>query len=612
MPEMRRSRSLFLFTITIFCLISILLLPLFAICAGRDNRAAEKIDYADCLNCHKGIEPISPDHPFKCAACHLRPEDPQGRALTDHQGIVRNPSAPENVAIFCIKCHKKEIKQVQNSLHSTMAGVINQTRYLWGAQAWGSPAIYGLSGPLKPLPEADPSIYPETPAMLVDDFLRRRCLRCHIHAKGIESAGLYRGTGCAACHVLYNNDGRYGGIDPAIDRSKKGYPARHTFTKLIPDSQCLRCHNHNHVGADYEGLFEHDYNAAYRSPMVNGKLRGPTYGLHHHRLARDIHAEKGLWCIDCHTRKDVMGDGHMHSYEMEVPKRSCADCHGGFNNGAPVLTNRAIRRVSGETLFISKNNMKEHRLPLFSPVSIGHRVRAHAKVRCSACHAQWSYQDYGLSVMREDVINDYKWWNLTAQGDPYLQKKLKKYMESPDIVYPVSMDRLSGREKSGIWSAGWRFRRWEQMPLGVDHAGRYAILRPLYQYLISYIDHQGNCVLDSVAPLRGDGSGKGWAFMPYVPHTTAPFGRGCNACHQNRVAAGLGIQEEITVDNVLTIPSPPAIETMRLLNREEQKKLLQPTKEWHKERFRTLNRASAGIISTPSMLRVRQGTQERP
>ncbi|MBW1870200.1 MAG: hypothetical protein JRI73_13265, partial [Deltaproteobacteria bacterium] len=98
------------------------------------------------------------------------------------------------------------------------------------------------------------------------------------------------------------------------------------------------------------------------------------------------------------------------------------------------------------------------------------------------------------------MVCDYKWWNLTAQGDPYLQKRLKKYVESPNIVYPVSIDRLSGKETSGIWSIGWRFRRWEQMPLGVDHAGRYSILRPLYQYLISYIDRQGNCVLDSVAP----------------------------------------------------------------------------------------------------------------
>jgi len=588
MPEMKRSSSHFPFTITTFCLLSVLLLTLFAVPTHGIDTAQENIDYADCLRCHKGIEPISADHPFKCAACHLRPEDLQGKTLENHDGILRNPSAPENMEIFCIKCHQKEIKQVKNSLHSTIAGIINQTRYLWGAQERAAPAIYGLSGRLKPLPETDPSLHPETPGMLVDDFLRRRCLSCHIHAKGIQSTGLYRGTGCAACHMPYNNDGRYRGRDPAIDRSKEGFPAKHTFTELIPNAQCLHCHNHNHVGADYEGLFEHDYNASYRSPMVNGKSRGTTYGSDYHRLVKDIHAEKGLWCIDCHTRKEVMGDGHTYGYEMAVPKRSCADCHGGFNNTPPDLTNRAIRKVSDEFLFLSKNHAKEHRLPLFSPDSTGHRIPAHAKVRCSACHAQWSYQDYGLSVIREDVITDYKWWNLTAQGDPYLQKRLKKYVESPDTVYPVSMDRLSGRENLGIWSLGWRFRRWEQMPLGVDHTGRTAILRPLYQYLISYIDRRGNCVLDSIAPSRGDGTGKGWAFMPYVPHTTAPFGRGCNACHQNRVAAGLGIQEEITIDNVLTIPSPPAVEGMRLLNREEKNKLLQPTKEWHKERLRVL------------------------
>ena len=587
MSEMSRS-SRFLLTVTLFCVISIMFILLTGVYAIENNRAAEKIDYTDCLSCHKGIEPISPTHTFKCAVCHLRPEDNQRKALTDHQEIVRNPSAPGNMKIFCIKCHAKEIKQVKNSLHSTMAGIINQTRYLWGAQKNAAPAIYGLSGPLKPLPQPDLSLYPESPAMLVDDFLRRRCLRCHIHTKGIESTGLYRGTGCAACHVIYNNDGRYRGTDQAIDRSKKGYPARHTFTKLIPNAQCLHCHNNNHVGADYEGLFEHDYNDSYRSPMVNGKLKGATYGLNQHHLARDIHAEKGLWCMDCHTRKDVMGDGHTYSYEMEVPKRSCTDCHGGFNNTAPDLANRAIRKVSDGFLFISKNHGKKHRLPLFSPNSTGHRIQAHAKVRCSACHAQWSYQDYGMSVMREDVINDYKWWSLTAQGDPYLQKKLKKYVESPDTVYPVSMDRLSGKDTSGIWSVGWRFRRWEQMPLGVDHDGRYSILRPLYQYLVTYVDQAGNVPLDSIAPSRGDGTGKGWAFMPYVPHTTAPFGRACNACHQNRVAAGLGIQDEITIDNILTIPSPPAIEGMRLLNREEQRKLIKPTKKWHKERLRAV------------------------
>ena len=324
--------------------------------------------------------------------------------------------------------------------------------------------------------------------------------------------------------------------------------------------------------------------------MVDGKLRPMMYGLDHHHLTKDIHAEKGLWCIDCHTRKDVMGDGHTYSCEMEVPKRSCSDCHGGFSGKIPDMANKAIRKDSGGLIFISKNLGKTHRLSRFSEDSIGHRVEAHVRVRCSACHALWSYQDYGLSVMREDLINDYKWYYLNVQGDPELQEKLKSYAESQETAYPVSIDRLSGEERMGIWSVGWRFRRWEQMPLGMDHAGRYAILRPLYQYLITYVDRLGNVPLDSVAPARGDASGKGWAFMPYVPHTTAPFGRRCNACHQNRVAAGFGIQDEITIDNSLTIPSPPAIKTMRLLNPREQQRLLKPTKKWHKERLRTLKR----------------------
>ena len=550
--------------------------------------ASEKINHADCLDCHQGIESISARHSFPCADCHLLPGDRQAKSFTGHQKIVRNPSAPEQAGVFCGPCHENEIKAVRNSLHSTMAGVINQTRYLWGAQETAAPAVYGLSGPLKPLPAPQPKIHPETPATLVDDFLRRRCLRCHIHGKGPEGVGLYRATGCAACHVLYNNQGRYEGGDPAIDRSKTGYPVRHAFTTRIPNYQCLHCHTHNHVGADYEGLFEHDTSDVYRSPVINGSLRPMIYGQDHHRLVRDIHAEKGLWCIDCHTRSDVMGDGRVYSFQMEVPKRSCSACHGGFGGKTPDMAHEAIRNSSEGLLFVSRDHQREHRLPIFRPDSTGHRIEAHAGVRCGACHAQWSFQDYGMSLMREDRIHDYKWRDLSVQGDPCLQKKLKTYAESPETAYPISVDYLSGLEREGIWSMGWRFRRWEPMPLGVDHAGRYAILRPLYQYLISYVDRAGNVTLDSVAPERGDGSGKGWAFMPYVPHTIAPFGRACTACHMNRAAAGLGIQDELTMDTALTIPSPPAVEGMRLLNRKEQRRLLTPSAQWHKIRLESL------------------------
>lgn len=554
----------------------------------QEGPSQEDIEYGDCLSCHSGIEKIGPEHDFECVSCHLLPEKRTQERLGTHKAIIRNPSDPEFVRLFCLSCHREEIERVEKSLHSTLAGIINQTRYLWGAQKRASPGIHGLSGPFKPLPKPDPLLYPERPRDLVDDFLRRRCLRCHLHTEGSGGYGLYRASGCAACHVLYQNDGTYQGGDKAIKASPKGYPEKHVFTSRIPNTQCLHCHNANHVGADYVGLFERDYSRTYQSPLVDGKSMKRVYGLSQHRLAKDVHAEKGLWCTDCHTKGDVMGNGRSYSYEMAVPKRDCSDCHGGFERETPDPSIPSIRKKEETFKFVSKNSGREYRLSLFSVDSPGHCIPGHTRVRCSACHAQWSYQDYGLSVIREDMIRGRKWHSLHAQGDPYLEGILKESTGSSKKIYPVSKDRITGEPRRGIWSKGWRFRRWEYMPLGVDHQGNFAVLRPMYQYEVSYVDRLGQVPLDSVAPSRGDGTGKGWAFMPYVPHTIAPFGKGCDRCHLNRMAAGLGIQEELTGDTRLTVPSPPAVKEMRLLNQKERGKLLEPSKKWAKERLRSL------------------------
>lgn len=43
---------------------------------------------------------------------------------------------------------------------------------------------------------------------------------------------------------------------------------------------------------------------------------------------KDIHAEKGMHCVDCHFRNDVHGDGNVyHEYQAQVEIR-CEDCHG--------------------------------------------------------------------------------------------------------------------------------------------------------------------------------------------------------------------------------------------------------------------------------------------
>ncbi len=545
-------------------------------------------DFTDCLKCHEGIEVISEHHPFACAACHVGQVDRAEGALTDHGKIVRNPSAPDQWSRFCLPCHREEIDRVAKSLHGTVAGVINQTRYLWGAQASANPPVYGLGGGLAPLPAPDPLVYPEKPADLVDDFLRRRCLRCHLHDRGPGGRGLYRSTGCAACHVLYGDDGRYMGQDRAISRDRPGSPAFHRFTKRISNEQCLHCHNGNRVGADYEGRFEADFNEIYRYGAWPTREKTLEYGLQHHRLRKDVHAERGLWCIDCHDGADIMGDGQVYGYQMETPKRTCTDCHGGFDRALPHEEIPQIWRGPAGFVFVTKGEGRETTLPIFEKTSPGHDVADHRRLRCSACHGRWSFQDYGLSVIREDSLNREKWRSLSTQGDPELESILKKLADDPDVAYPLSRDRLNGQERPGIWSMGWRFRRWEPMPLGVDQNGRYTVMRPLYQYEVSYVDRLGNVSLDSVTPSRGDGSGSGWAFMPYVPHTVGKGGRPCDSCHLNRVAVGLGIQQVLTDDTLLTVPSPPPLSSMRPLNEAERQKLINPSDRWRKSRLRAL------------------------
>jgi hypothetical protein len=79
-----------------------------------------------------------------------------------------------------------------------------------------------------------------------------------------DVGGDFRHSGCAACHVLYANDGesanaahiaRYGNrgwsfsSDPTIPKREPGHPITHQLTRRIPSSQCMTCHHHQGNGA---------------------------------------------------------------------------------------------------------------------------------------------------------------------------------------------------------------------------------------------------------------------------------------------------------------------------------------------------------------------------
>ncbi|THB63858.1 MAG: hypothetical protein D6E12_16110 [Desulfovibrio sp.] len=475
-------------------------------------------DWTECRACHPAMTWSASQHDLACDACHVPFAQ---ESSTTHLAVVTNPSALNHAKAICGPCHQLETESVLISEHATCPDMIGHTRYLWGAQHTPEDVPEGLGLMPRPLER------PRSPAMLVDDFLRRQCLRCHVGVRD-ASSGAVRPEGCAACHPVHGS--------PQTGASR--------------EEACLRCHTGNHVGADYYGWFERDTAPMYQQAVVRGETVLSVQGVAVHALAPDIHAQYGLGCLDCHSGDQVMGlDPTL------TP--SCEGCHGGYGNRPGDRVQLWAR--NGRVLEVSP-------IPANTP---SHDQERHGRLRCSSCHGQWFFGDYGLSAMRSDA--------------PDAARKLESSLSFHSSLLPGSLDYLSLESNTGVWVTAWRFRRWENPPLGVDRHGRIAVLRPQHQYLVSYVNRLGQVVLNSVVPERGDGSGPGWAFSPYTPHSTAPVGRSCPECHGNPTAVGQGLVWEEPGDLALLAASPPVAGDGRLLNGEEEERLLNPGIEYARD-----------------------------
>jgi len=283
----------------------------------------------------------------------------------------------------------------------------------------------------------------------------------------------------------------------------------------------------------------------------------------HHRLRPDIHFQRGLLCVDCHDKGDVMGRGELRAHEKQAVRVRCLQCHGP-GKGAK------------EKTFLDRQG-RWHPLPLWDEDNPAHGVPRMQRLHCTSCHGAWGFYDYGASLFRDDRKDLSRWGAWRMQGDA--------------AVAGLFDDRgrfLGGEATEGPWFLGWRFRRWEDLILGKDGDGRITPFRPHYQYLVSFVDPGGRVVLDSAVPERGDGSGPGWAFMPFFPHTVQARGRDCEACHGQGLAAGNGLWQGNGPDLPLFRATPPVYPEMGLLSEGERGRLLNKGPSFRRARARAM------------------------
>jgi hypothetical protein len=261
-----------------------------------------------CLTCHADIPEISKSHPvetFGCVLCHggeplaldadLAHSSLRGGANPSDMAVVETSCGGEMCHSGSAQANRDHIQRVTTSLQATYAGAIAQLRYTFGAQPdlLAHQGIYAIDGLAAFDGEAESS-----PAL---QKFASNCLTCHLTAQPMAGEQYNRWTGCSACH------------SPAP--SQDGTEV-HTLTTAIPYSQCNACHNQgNYSLADMQYHQRED---------------NPTDRLHdyYQPIADFTRCEYTLDCVDCHTRQEVMGDGHIYSSKKDIQYIRCNTCHG--------------------------------------------------------------------------------------------------------------------------------------------------------------------------------------------------------------------------------------------------------------------------------------------
>jgi hypothetical protein len=309
----------------IFRLFCILVILAFLLIACR----RPGVQQSTCIACHQGLEPTSASHPV-CVECHGG--DPQAEDKEASHLLMygpKNPADPKFWEQTCGKCHLYQLQRVQAGLMYTNTGMIKNIQRTWEGDdgrlySTDTQNVFSAAGKqqeLKSVSHLD---------NLAGELYRKFCSRCHLGREASQKFGASHSSGCAACHFPYNDIATYEGGDATV-KDRRPHSANHKLEALPGNDVCLRCHNRSgRIALSYQGLYDGN------NAMVptNGGLPGPRMisgarNLVH--IKKDIHFASGMDCIDCHTSRDVMGDGYAHENMYQQTEIRCQDCHGSGN-----------------------------------------------------------------------------------------------------------------------------------------------------------------------------------------------------------------------------------------------------------------------------------------
>lgn len=508
------------------------------LCLGLSSLTACRQHSADstgCRSCHGEIEAVSASH-TSCISCHGG--DGGTRDKRKAHATMYGPGNPSGWQTWdktCGPCHPYQLERVRSTLMYTAAGMIRNIQRTWEGEDGNSYSSRGVKTfdekgnplELKPVAELD---------NLSGELYRKFCSRCHVgNAIGdVYAAG--HASGCAACHFPYNETSTYEGTDLTV-RGRAPHSITHTLEPLPGIQVCIRCHNRSgRIALSYQGLSDGNSSLV---PTKNGRP-GPVIfsGLRNAvHIAPDVHFAKGMECIDCHTSRDVMGDGYAYANMYLQTEVQCEDCHGGAEpprwrqiereNDDAVRESRNYKMqmrpgmkmvltgkgrsysnvfVQDDKVYVlGKKSGKLHHAKVITGTP-AHTIAGHGRLECYACHSRTVVQCYGCHTR----------YDKTQPG----------------------MDYIKGLETPGAFSETEDIRMLYPFPLALNQRGRISPVTPGCQTFVSVVEADGTLSKDEyIARFKGKPQLR---FAPFYSHNTGTRAVGCAECHANPAFLGFG------------------------------------------------------------------------
>ncbi len=483
---------------------------------------------SSCVKCHKDVDYPSKSHE-KCVSCHKGNPVAQDKNES-HRYMVKNPSSiTENT---CIQCHLWEFLRIKSSLMWTNTGIINKIQKIWEGDIENRYSAQGNFTGFNQMGERVSLKWIGNINNLGADLYRKFCSSCHLNS---NSTFLNSKIGCSICH---------------FDYTKKYL---HKINPLPKTETCLLCHQRSgRIGLSYTGLYETNNLVPTSPSSPKFYLRGGRSLIH---VIPDVHYKAGMECIDCHTSRDIMGDGYLYFDKEDQVEIGCEDCHGSGSRYPKT------KRLSGESyVFLESKNyknrgkiyqgrymvltkkgrmysnvyMEDKKVYVIgkrsgkvfeSPVitnSVEHSIYGHERLKCEACHSRVVPQCFGCHT--------------------YYFKDIKSY------------DRIKKRFTHGKFLEKEDLRRPYYFILGVNKNNKITTLTPGCETFI-YIKEGSKWIKTGyVTKYKGK---RQFRFAPIFSHNISKKAIGCIECHSNFYILGFGkgeISNNGTFNNIFICP----------------------------------------------------------